>query len=341
MRLIAATSGGAASAPSGSGRKQLASLVLVLETMKTSLRDSLVTALASFLVGLHKSSGPEATPSVQDVQRPVLLMTAHLQERRPEEQFWAEFTHASPEERFKASVALQCWLPIEDCLCSMLPRAELRQGITFWLYIHPKDFLRSNNTGKLLRQVLGEQAAKLCIFGVQEHEEAMWAQLAAAGRKSVWCLYPFRGFQNLTSEALLQGHVSQHGLLQDVDKTQVPEYKLLAHFVLVDGTWNNSNAMMNRLQEQARQALGSELECLSVKPKAHSVMHNLRPQPTKEQLCTAASAVKLLEELDALPGFSSFGLGKSAKALDEALACLQDRLSARRERYGSPGIRLA
>eukprot|EP00850_Spirogloea_muscicola_P008506 SM000045S16251 [mRNA] locus=s45:420030:421835:- [translate_table: standard] len=235
----------------------------------------------------------------------------------------------------------QCWLPIEDCLCSMLPRAELRQGITFWLYMHPKDFLRSNNTGKLLRQVLGEHAAKLCIFGVQEHEDAMWAQLAAAGRKSVWCLYPFRGFQNLTSEALLQGHIPQHGLLQDVDKTQVPECKLLAHFVLVDGTWNNSNAMMNRLQEQARQALGCELECLSVKPKVHSVMHNLRPQPTKDQLCTAASAVKLLEELDALPGLSSFGLGKSAKALDEALACLQDRLSARRERYGSPGIRLA
>lgn len=47
---------------------------------------------------------------------------------------------------------------------------------TFW-----QDFLRQNNTGKLLLQVFGVQAAKLCLYGITEHEEMMWNELKGAG----------------------------------------------------------------------------------------------------------------------------------------------------------------
>lgn len=48
----------------------------------------------------------------------------------------------------------------------------------FW-----QDFLRQNNTGKLLWQVFGVQAASLCLFGITEHEEMMWNELNHAGIK--------------------------------------------------------------------------------------------------------------------------------------------------------------
>lgn len=44
-----------------------------------------------------------------------------------------------------------------------------------------QDFLRQNNTGKLLWQVFGTEAATLCLFGISEHEEIMWNALKLAG----------------------------------------------------------------------------------------------------------------------------------------------------------------
>ncbi|KAF5741507.1 DTW domain-containing protein isoform 2 [Tripterygium wilfordii] len=68
----------------------------------------------------------------------------------------------------------KCWLAMEDCMCSMVKPCPLWPGVQFWLYMHPKDFLRQNNTGKLLWQIFGVQAATLCLYGIPEHEEIMW-----------------------------------------------------------------------------------------------------------------------------------------------------------------------
>lgn len=46
----------------------------------------------------------------------------------------------------------------------------------FW-----QDFLRQNNTGKLLWKVFGVEAATLCLFGIAEHEEIMWNAFNLAG----------------------------------------------------------------------------------------------------------------------------------------------------------------
>lgn len=107
---------------------------------------------------------------------------------------------------------LQCWIAMEDCMCSILVPCSLCKRIRFWVYMHPKvcctellllyyffallsdfqlffsyllsffqDFLRQNNTGKLLWQLFGVQAASLCLFGIHEHEEIMWDAFTNAG----------------------------------------------------------------------------------------------------------------------------------------------------------------
>ncbi|KAB2091142.1 hypothetical protein ES319_A03G170500v1 [Gossypium barbadense] len=75
----------------------------------------------------------------------------------------------------------KCWLPMEDCMCSKVKPSSLWHGIKFWVYMHPKDFLRQNNTGKLLWQVFGVQAATLCLYGISEDEEIMWNAFKDAG----------------------------------------------------------------------------------------------------------------------------------------------------------------
>lgn len=53
--------------------------------------------------------------------------------------------------------------------------------------------MRQNNTGKLLWQVFGTEAATLCLFGISEHEEIMWNALKLAG---LFEFSSFKEFQN-------------------------------------------------------------------------------------------------------------------------------------------------
>jgi hypothetical protein len=101
----------------------------------------------------------------------------------------------------------KCWLAMEDCMCSYVKPCGLWKRIRFWLYMHPRvsivptsfsysnrqflcidmlfscwqDFLRQNNTGKLLWQIFGVQSATLCVFGIAEDEEIMWNEFKRAG----------------------------------------------------------------------------------------------------------------------------------------------------------------
>ncbi|RZB83522.1 uncharacterized protein LOC114373818 isoform X2 [Glycine soja] len=224
----------------------------------------------------------------------------------------------------------KCWLPMEDCMCSKVTSCSLYPGIRFWLYMHPKDFLRQNNTGKILWQVFGVDAATLCLFGIPEHEEIMWNSLKMAGKSNVWCLYPnknavLKSVQNVFGEEpVARDEVAPSKL--KVDTTQ--------HFILIDGTWSNSAAMFRRLQDKAKSVWGDEdLACISLNPGA-SAMHKLRPQPSWDRTCTAAAAAGLLSELQLLPQFSSFELEKQAEAVEHALTVLLDALTNRRLRMG-------
>lgn len=57
--------------------------------------------------------------------------------------------------------------------------------IGWWTIYSWQDFLRQNNTGKLLWQVFGVHAATLCLFGITEHEEKMWNVFKLEGLTSI------------------------------------------------------------------------------------------------------------------------------------------------------------
>ncbi|XP_044503993.1 uncharacterized protein LOC123224403 isoform X2 [Mangifera indica] len=164
----------------------------------------------------------------------------------------------------------KCWLAMEDCMCSKVKPCNLWHGVRLWVYMHPKDFLRQNNTGKLLWQVFGFQAATLCLFGIAEDEEIMWNAFKCAGKNKVWCLYPNK---NAVTESVREAF--GHGCPVDLDCTPTDEDKTL-NFVLIDGTWSNSAAMFSRLKEQAKSVWGLEnFPCISLTMGASS-MHKLR-----------------------------------------------------------------
>ncbi|XP_030546321.1 uncharacterized protein LOC115752318 isoform X2 [Rhodamnia argentea] len=166
----------------------------------------------------------------------------------------------------------KCWLPMDDCMCSKVLPCSMWHGMRFWVYMHPKDFLRQNNTGKLLWQLFGVEAATLCLFGIAEDEEIMWNTFRLAGKSKVWCLYPNKSaltesVQETFSRAKFQ---SQRASIAERNEDGI------LNFVLIDGTWSNSAAMFRRLKEQAKMVWGEDdLPCISLATGA-SAMHKLR-----------------------------------------------------------------
>lgn len=223
----------------------------------------------------------------------------------------------------------KCWLAQEDCMCSKIKPSSLWPGMRFWLYMHPKDFLRQNNTGKVLWQIFGVEAATLCIFGIPEHEEIMWDAFKLAGKSRVWCLYPDK---NASTKSVQDGLFSNASKSLEAQKMDVDTP---LHFVLLDGTWSNSAAMFSRLKEHAKVAWGEEeFPCISLSELGESPMHKLRPQPSWDRTCTAAAALGLLSELHLLPEFSSIGLDKHAEDIEDGLEILLKALTGRRLRMG-------
>ncbi|XP_057796840.1 uncharacterized protein LOC131012868 isoform X2 [Salvia miltiorrhiza] len=222
----------------------------------------------------------------------------------------------------------KCWLPQEDCVCSKIKACSMWHRLHIWLYMHPKDFLRQNNTGKLLWQVFGVQAASLCVFGIAEHEEMMWNELNRAGRNKVWCLYPNKNAVTESVKDIVGCSTNPESQAEPANEEDVA-----MHFILIDGTWSNSAAMFRRLQTRAESEWGKELRCISLNTGA-SLMHKLRPQPSWDRTCTAAAAIGLFYELNQLPEFSSLRLDKQAEAIDDALEVLYQGLVGRRLRWG-------
>ncbi|KAH9792693.1 tRNA-uridine aminocarboxypropyltransferase [Citrus sinensis] len=231
----------------------------------------------------------------------------------------------------------KCWIAMEDCMCSKVKHCSLWYGVRFWLYMHPKDFLRQNNTGKLLWQVLGVQAATLCLYGVAEDEEIMWSAFKRAGKSKVWCLYPNKNAIKMSVQDTLG-----YGSSEDLEYTpMMTDGDNTLNFVLIDGTWSNSAAMFNRLKEKAKTVWDEEgIPCISLTMGA-SAMHKLRPQPSWDRTCTAAAAIGLLSELQLLPKFSSCGLDEAVEAIEDALAVLLEALTTRRLRMGRSVTRKA
>ncbi|XP_039143059.1 uncharacterized protein LOC120280329 [Dioscorea cayenensis subsp. rotundata] len=225
----------------------------------------------------------------------------------------------------------RCWLAKEDCMCSRVVPCSLWNGIRFWLYMHPKDFLRQNNTGKLLWQLFGTQSVSLCIFGIHEHEEMMWDAFRSSGKEKIWFLYPSKS----AAPKLVQD-IFLNSLYSSLDGQMMDSKDQPLNFVLIDGTWSNSAAMYRRLKDQWMTLWGEEEPpSISIAISNVSVMHKLRPQPSWDRTCTAAAAAGLLSELHHFhPELCEHGLDKQAEAVEDTLEVLLDALTKRRLRKG-------
>ncbi|CAN6163969.1 unnamed protein product [Urochloa humidicola] len=224
----------------------------------------------------------------------------------------------------------KCWLPAEDCMCSNIVPCNLWRGMKFWLYMHPKDFLRQNNTGKLLWQVFGIQAAQLCLFGIQEHEDIMWDAFQRSGKGKISFLYPNKSTIPKSVKDLIFDGSSLTSDLHEMNSQEEP-----FNFVLLDGTWSNSAALYRRLKERWAAIWGDEdIPCISLSTLSASVMHKLRPQPAWDRTCTAAAAAGLLWELNLWPELSTFEFEQQAEAVECSLDILLDALTTRRVRLG-------
>ncbi|XP_078177123.1 DTW domain-containing protein [Carex rostrata] len=218
----------------------------------------------------------------------------------------------------------KCWLPKEDCMCPRMASCDLWRGIRFWLYMHPKDFLRQNNTGKLLWQLFGIQAATMCVYGIPEQEEIMWDAFKSGGKDKIWFLYPN---VNSSPKSLQDIELDRPFAQENKDKP--------LNFILLDGTWSNSSAMYKRLKERWGTIWGEEdLPCISLSSLGASVMHKLRPQPGWDRTCTAAAAAGLLSELGLREEFGGLGFDKQANTIENSLDILLDALTKRRLRMG-------
>ncbi|KAG0607997.1 hypothetical protein M758_8G070200 [Ceratodon purpureus] len=228
-----------------------------------------------------------------------------------------------------------CWLPTQDCMCEALVKGSLWQNMRLWVYMHPKDFLRKNNTGKLLWQALGDQV-QLCVCGIPLHEDAMWAALQQAGRDHVWCVYPAKNEHEITVSKLS----APQGYNEEARETTEDCQLQPLNFIMIDGTWSNSKAMVSRLQERASAVWeGRGMPCLALSPDEFSSIHGLRPQPSMEKTCTAAAAGQLLRELNQTSAFAGHDLDLTADTIDEAVDCLSEALVGRRRRVGRPVTR--
>ncbi|KAF6138993.1 hypothetical protein GIB67_010719 [Kingdonia uniflora] len=231
----------------------------------------------------------------------------------------------------KGYLCQKCWLAMEDCMCSKTKPSSLCPGIRFWLYMHPRDFPRQNNTGKLLWQIFGVQAATLCLYGISEQEEFMWNTFKVAGKNMVWCLYSNK---NATPKSVQDIVFHESPACLEAQQT-IRNGDNPLNFILLDGTWNNSAAMFRRLKEQSKLLWGEDdLPCISLSTPGVSAMHKLRPQPSWDLKCTAAAAIGLLSEMHLLPELTSHGLDKQADELENALHTLLDALTTRRLRMG-------
>ena len=229
----------------------------------------------------------------------------------------------------RGRVCEYCWMPRVACICvtpvgtsapaCRHPNANFRvasapdlpRRIRIWLYMHTSEYVRINNSGKLLvlatggdlsgpvaseRGVINERGWPVeCVMcGAEDHEAFMVRQLRkdqddVDGKICAWYLWP--GGTPATEIALF----SEEGT-QEMNSKAENEARTTYNFILLDGTWSNAKAMGRRLEKISKSA-GVRMEACSINPAAPSAFAKLRKQPHLSKVSTTGAGVQLLREL--------------------------------------------
>jgi DTW domain-containing protein YfiP len=159
-----------------------------------------------------------------------------------------------------------CRLPAVTCICSF--RKEIETGAHFWILMHPDEYKKPTNTGKLLTDCLPNAT----IF--------IWDRVA---------------FPPLLLELLNDKKFDSYLIFPDdrpdcqlrVKTFERSESKIPA-FLILDGTWKQARKMLRKSEQLAGMPI------LPLKTKAKSEYILRRPADTG-MLCTAEVAIELLK----------------------------------------------
>jgi DTW domain-containing protein YfiP len=158
-----------------------------------------------------------------------------------------------------------CWLEPRCCVCSHLtkmsssePEQQEEEDPSlllprFFLYMHPKEFLRSSNSGKLILRTLPVASRELLIAGIEAHDMRLQDVCAAAPHNTV-ILFP-----SDDSVGLDEWLIAKQKKKEEAEENSAPAAAAAAplNVVLFDGTWRQANSL--RRQFQADGSVGARI----------------------------------------------------------------------------------
>lgn len=173
----------------------------------------------------------------------------------------------------RRSICEKCLYLTDRCICEQVTRFKSKHQL--WLYQHPGEFARGNNSGHLLCLMGG---AKRVFTGIRE-EVGHMENVLTRERDSSVVLFP-------TESALTLKQYQEWRRREWGEKVLDKPLNI----VLLDGTSGQAKSMENRfLQFIPRLKLNASL--------LESWLTPIRPQTTSGRVCTAQAAAIILKEL--------------------------------------------
>jgi len=166
-----------------------------------------------------------------------------------------------------ANICKGCGLSLLNCLCKDTPSMEC--DIEFWILTHGKEFSRPTNTGRLIKNVLQENAF---IYEWKRTEAPVGLiNKLNSGDYKTYLVFPAENSE----------------IEKRVESFKNEDHKKIA-FLLIDGTWQEARKMVRKSPYL------SELPILSFEPERKSKFE-LRRNISDKHLCTIEIAIELLK----------------------------------------------
>eukprot|EP00455_Lapot_gusevi_P049784 TRINITY_DN7123_c0_g1_i1.p1 TRINITY_DN7123_c0_g1~~TRINITY_DN7123_c0_g1_i1.p1 ORF type:complete len:363 (-),score=27.70 TRINITY_DN7123_c0_g1_i1:51-1139(-) len=231
--------------------------------------------------------------------------------------------HERIEETEDTGICVQCWLLTRCCFCHLLDKLPIKHR--FFLVMHPQEFLRTSNTGKLL---LATTQSECLVMPVPQHIDRL-RQIVAEAPTRTLALFP--SAESISASEFLDRLRQAEGLpaspasMSETAADQSEEQKFPAqdipslNIILFDGTWNQARKLPDYLPPGVPH--------VRIEPRQASLFDPLRKQSQPDRISTIESAVVLLQEL-----------GEDQSSCQKLLDYLKLHVDAHRIQNRSPQI---
>ena len=138
-----------------------------------------------------------------------------------------------------------CWFAIQKCICAQFQKTNLSVNVRLIVWMHPKEFRRSSNTGKLI--VLScPNNSKMILFGKDEDDKYL-LDLIDKEYDSTYFLYPESN--SVSSQQLISQFFetkNNNNPITSAESKQESQSNVNnnpnqnpINLILIDGTWSN------------------------------------------------------------------------------------------------------